>query len=66
MENNSNSLLLGEDIEDDPFNSGKIYGGAFKVTKGLSTKFPERVFSMPISESGFTGFGTGLSLGINM
>ena len=62
MENNSNSLLLGEDIEDDPFNSGKIYGGAFKVTKGLSTKFPERVFSMPISESGFTGFGTGLSL----
>ena len=61
MENNSNSLL-GEDIEDDPFNSGKIYGGAFKVTKGLSTKFPERVFSMPISESGFTGFGTGLSL----
>ena len=62
MENNSNSLLLGEDIEDDPFNSGKIYGGAFKVTKGLSTKFPERAFSMPISESGFTGFGTGLSL----
>ncbi len=62
MENNSNSLLLGEDIEDDPFNSGKVYGGAFKVTKGLSTKFPERTFSMPISESGFTGFGTGLSL----
>ena len=62
MENNKNSLIIGEDIEDDPFKSGKTYGGAFKVTKGLSTKYPERVLSMPISESGFTGFGTGLSL----
>ncbi len=62
MENNTNSLIIGEDIEDDPFNSGKTYGGAFKITKGLSTKFPERIFSMPISESGFTGFGTGLAL----
>ena len=62
MEDNSNALILGEDIEDDPFNSGKVYGGAFKVTKGLSTKFPDRTLSMPISESGFTGFGTGLAL----
>tara|TARA_X000000368_G_scaffold81015_1_gene60840 strand:- start:5185 stop:7098 length:1914 start_codon:yes stop_codon:yes gene_type:complete len=62
MKNNKNSLIIGEDIEDDPFKSGKTYGGAFKVTKGLSTKFPERILSMPISESGFTGFGTGLSL----
>ena len=62
MNNNINSLVIGEDIEDDPFESGKIYGGAFKATKGLSTAFPQRVFSMPISESGFTGFGTGLAL----
>ena len=28
------------------------YGGAFKVTKGLSTRFPDRVLSTPISEGG--------------
>ena len=62
LSKNNNSIIIGEDIEDDPFNSGKIYGGAFKVTKGLSTKYPDQVISMPISESGFTGFGTGLAL----
>tara|TARA_Y100000817_G_scaffold312079_1_gene305303 strand:- start:786 stop:2693 length:1908 start_codon:yes stop_codon:yes gene_type:complete len=63
---NNESVMVGEDIEDDPYESGKIYGGAFKVTKGLSTNFPERVFSMPISESGFTGFATGLALRGNL
>ncbi len=62
LKENNNAIILGEDIEDDPFNSGKIYGGAFKVTKGLSTKYSSRVISMPISESGFTGFATGISL----
>tara|TARA_B100001029_G_scaffold179889_1_gene192179 strand:- start:1842 stop:3749 length:1908 start_codon:yes stop_codon:yes gene_type:complete len=63
---NNQSVMVGEDIEDDPYESGKIYGGAFKVTKGLSTNFPEQVFSMPISESGFTGFATGLALRGNL
>ena len=48
-------LLLGEDILDP-------YGGAFKVTRGLSSKYPERVFTTPISEAGIIGVGTGLAL----
>jgi len=48
-------LLLGEDLLDP-------YGGAFKVTKGLSTEFPERVLSTPISESAIIGAATGLAL----
>jgi len=38
------------------------YGGAFKVAKGLSDKFPARVFSTPISEAAITGIGNGLAL----
>ncbi|WP_205927473.1 alpha-ketoacid dehydrogenase subunit alpha/beta [Rhizobium sp. P32RR-XVIII] len=48
-------LLLGEDLHDP-------YGGAFKITKGLSTSFPGRVISTPISEAGITGVGIGLAL----
>ncbi|MEO8601661.1 MAG: thiamine pyrophosphate-dependent enzyme [bacterium] len=48
-------VLLGEDL-DDP------YGGAFKVSRGLSTAFPDRVRSTPISEAGFIGLATGLAL----
>ncbi|NBE98018.1 alpha-ketoacid dehydrogenase subunit beta [Nonomuraea sp. KC401] len=47
--------LLGQDIADP-------YGGAFKVTRGLSTGFPGRVLSTPISESAIVGMGTGLAL----
>ena len=59
---NPENIIIGEDIVDDPYNSGLTYGGSFKVTKGLSTLFPGQVLSAPISESGLTGFGTGLSL----
>jgi pyruvate/2-oxoglutarate/acetoin dehydrogenase E1 component len=48
-------VVLGEDIVDP-------YGGAFKVTKGLSKKFPMRVISTPISEAGITGVGIGLAM----
>jgi 2-oxoisovalerate dehydrogenase E1 component len=48
-------LLLGEDLHDP-------YGGAFKVTAGLSTGFPDRVISTPISEAGVVGAGIGLAL----
>jgi len=47
--------VLGEDIADP-------YGGAFKITKGLTTRFPERVLTTPISEAGFTGVASGLAL----
>jgi 2-oxoisovalerate dehydrogenase E1 component len=48
-------LLLGEDLHDP-------YGGAFKVTAGLSTEFPGRVISTPISEAAIVGAGIGLAL----
>ncbi len=48
-------LLMGEDILDP-------YGGAFKVTHGLSEAFPEQVLTTPISEAGFTGIATGMAL----
>jgi pyruvate/2-oxoglutarate/acetoin dehydrogenase E1 component len=47
--------LIGEDILDP-------YGGAFKVTRGLSTQFPERVHTSPISEAGMVGVATGMAL----
>jgi 2-oxoisovalerate dehydrogenase E1 component len=49
-------ILLGEDIE-------SPYGGAFKVTKGLSAEFPGRVRNTPISEAAIVGLGNGLALG---
>ena len=48
-------LVLGEDLHEP-------YGGAFKVTAGLSEAFPGRVISTPISEAGITGAGIGLAL----
>lgn len=48
-------LLLGEDLLDP-------YGGAFKVTRGLSTAFPERVLATPISEAGMVGLASGMAL----
>ncbi len=52
---NPNVYLLGEDVLDP-------YGGAFKVTRGLSTGFPERVIATPISEAGFVGVAAGMAL----
>jgi pyruvate/2-oxoglutarate/acetoin dehydrogenase E1 component len=46
---------LGEDILDP-------YGGAFKVARGLSTDFPERVITTPVSEAGIVGLGVGMAL----
>lgn len=47
--------MLGEDILDP-------YGGAFKVTSGLSSKYPERVWTTPISEAGIVGIAAGMAL----
>jgi acetoin:2,6-dichlorophenolindophenol oxidoreductase subunit beta len=48
-------IIIGEDILDP-------YGGAFKVTKGLSTTYPERVITTPISEASLIGFASGLAM----
>jgi pyruvate/2-oxoglutarate/acetoin dehydrogenase E1 component len=50
-----NAYLLGEDIADP-------YGGAFKVTAGLSSRFPEQVRTMPLSEGTIAGVAAGLAL----
>ncbi|MFU8772006.1 MAG: alpha-ketoacid dehydrogenase subunit beta [Anaerolineales bacterium] len=55
MESDPSVVLLGEDILDP-------YGGAFKVTKGLSSEFPNRVISTPVSEAGITGLAAGMAL----
>jgi pyruvate/2-oxoglutarate/acetoin dehydrogenase E1 component len=48
-------IIMGEDILDP-------YGGAFKVTSGLSTTFPERVITTPISEAGIVGIAAGMAM----
>ena len=55
LTSNPNVVLLGEDILDP-------YGGAFRVTRGLSTAFPDRVITTPVSEAGFVGLSTGMAL----
>ena len=45
LSTNRQVLLLGEDILDP-------YGGAFKVTAGCSTAFPDQVMTTPVSEAG--------------
>ena len=47
--------LFGEDILDP-------YGGAFKVTQGLSDGYPGRVFTTPISEASLFGVAAGMAL----
>ncbi|MGH3133860.1 MAG: alpha-ketoacid dehydrogenase subunit beta, partial [Gaiellaceae bacterium] len=48
-------FLLGEDILDP-------YGGAFKVTQGLSDAYPDRVLTTPISEASLFGVAAGMAL----
>lgn len=55
MSRDETVYVLGEDVLDP-------YGGAFKVTKGVSTAFPERVITTPVSEAGFVGVATGMAL----
>jgi pyruvate/2-oxoglutarate/acetoin dehydrogenase E1 component len=55
FESDSRVYLIGEDLLDP-------YGGAFKVSKGLSIKFPDRVIPTPISEACIIGIGAGLAM----
>ena len=52
MDGDARVVVLGEDILDP-------YGGAFKVTRGLSSRFPGRVYTTPISEAAIVGPGVG-------
>jgi pyruvate/2-oxoglutarate/acetoin dehydrogenase E1 component len=55
FEQRDDVYLIGEDVLDP-------YGGAFKVTQGLSTRFPERVLTTPISEASLFGVAAGMAL----
>jgi len=55
MESDPRVTVIGEDILDP-------YGGAFKVTRGLSTRFPNRVIATPISEAAIVGVATGMAI----
>ena len=56
LKKNKDVIFIGEDILDP-------YGGAFKVAKDLSLKYPEKVISTPLSEAAITGLSNGLALG---
>lgn len=55
LESDDQLYVLGQDIADP-------YGGAFGVTRRLSSRFPGRVLSTPISENGMIGVANGLAL----
>ena len=55
MAADSRVVIVGEDVLDP-------YGGAFKVTRGLSSRFPGRVYTTPVSEAAIVGLASGLAL----
>jgi 2-oxoisovalerate dehydrogenase E1 component len=54
MERDPTIVLLGQDIAQ--------FEGAFRVTKGLHARWPDRVLDTPISESGTLGLAAGAAL----
>jgi 2-oxoisovalerate dehydrogenase E1 component len=54
MERDPSVVLLGQDIA--------TFEGAFRVTRGLHARWPERVLDTPISESGTLGLAAGAAL----
>ncbi len=54
LEDDPRVVLLGQDIG--------MFEGAFRVTRGLYARFPERVWDTPISESGTLGLAAGAAL----
>ena len=55
MQMDDRVMLIGEDILDP-------YGGAFKITNGISSAFPDRVLTSPISEAGIVGVAAGMAM----
>ncbi|MDH3402162.1 MAG: dehydrogenase E1 component subunit alpha/beta [Acidobacteriota bacterium] len=54
MERDERLILLGQDIG--------VFEGAFRVTRGMYARWPERVRDTPIAESGALGVAVGLAL----
>lgn len=55
FERRDDVYLIGEDLLDP-------YGGAFKVSQGLSTRWPARVITTPISEASLVGITAGMAI----
>lgn len=55
MNEESNIILIGQSIRD-PF------GGAYKITRGLTKQFDDRIIDTPISEAAMIGLSIGLSM----
>jgi 2-oxoisovalerate dehydrogenase E1 component len=55
MATHQDVLFIGEDVLDP-------YGGAFKVSRGLSTKHGDRVLGAPISEAAIVGLSCGFGM----
>lgn len=56
LEEDPRVFLYGEDI-------AGSFGGAFKATKGLADRFPERVLNAPIAEDAIMGTAIGAAIG---
>ena len=54
MERDDNVVLMGQDIA--------AFEGAFRITKGLWKRWPDRVLDTPIAESGTLGIAAGAAL----
>jgi 2-oxoisovalerate dehydrogenase E1 component len=54
MERDSSVVLMGQDIG--------VFEGAFRTTKGLHARWPNRVYDTPIAESGTIGIAIGAAL----
>ncbi|HSL82290.1 MAG TPA: dehydrogenase E1 component subunit alpha/beta [Thermoanaerobaculia bacterium] len=54
MERDESVVLLGQDVG--------AFEGAFRVTRGLHERWPERVLDTPIAESGTLGIAAGAAL----
>jgi 2-oxoisovalerate dehydrogenase E1 component len=54
MERDSSVVLMGQDIG--------VFEGAFRTTKGLHARWPNRVLDTPIAESGTIGIAIGAAL----
>jgi 2-oxoisovalerate dehydrogenase E1 component len=54
LANDSKYVFFGEDIADPK-------GGVFRLTAGLSTEFPDRVFNSPLAEATIVGVGIGMA-----
>ncbi len=55
MQRDPNVFVIGEEV-------GHLRGGAYGTTRHVCRNFPERVFSSPISENGFSGLALGAAV----